>query len=78
MKMTFTGMIAWGGSRDDETLVDVLSALRDAAPSIMWARIVDVSSGGWPVYQFICDSEDIENVAAHWEMDVEDLGAVEA
>ena len=77
MKMKFAGPVAWGGSDDNETLKDVLEALRKAAKSVRWVMTKE-TSGGWPVYEFTCDAGDLEKVAAHWEIEVEDLGAIEA
>jgi hypothetical protein len=69
------GPVAWGGSDDNETLKDVLADLRDAAPSVRWKK-TKYTTGGWPVYEFTIDAEDLEAVAYHWNLDTEDLGAV--
>jgi hypothetical protein len=75
MKMKFAGPVAWGGSDDDETLLDVLTAISEAAPSVRYTRI-PYSTGGWPVFQFECDNSDLEKLADHFSIEVSDLGAV--
>lgn len=77
MKMCFAGPVAWGGSDDSETLEDVLDDLLFAAPSVRWAKTKQ-KAGGWPVYEFTCDFEDLVNIAAHWDLEVDDLGAIPA
>jgi hypothetical protein len=75
MKMMFQGPVAWGGSDDEETLLDVLTAISKAAPSARYTRVPS-SSGGWPIFRFECDHSDLAKIADLWEMEIEDLGAI--
>ena len=73
-KMTFTSMIAWGGSDDNETLQDVLLRISKVAPSVRYTR-VDATSGGWPVFRFELDAMELAFIADEFDCEVEDLGA---
>jgi hypothetical protein len=73
--MKFIEAVAWGGSKDDETLDDVLGEMKSIAPSLRWSRF-EVTNGGWPVYEFACDESDLKKIADYMSIEVEDLGAV--
>lgn len=73
--MTFTTAIAWGGSNDNETLLDVLTRISAVAPSARYAR-VDAFEGGWPVFRFEVDPMELFFIADEFDSEVEDLNAV--
>lgn len=75
MKMTFVSMISWGGSDDNETLLDVLTRISEVAPSVRYTRIA-AESGGWPVFRFELDAMEMFFIADEWDIEVEDLNAV--
>jgi len=53
--------VAWGGSRDDETFLDVLCDIQKLAPSAKF-RILEGypnHSGGWPIIEITADESEL-------------------
>lgn len=73
--MKFIEMIAWGGSKEDETLDDVLAGMKSIAPSLRWSQF-EMTNAGWPVFEFVCEESDLAKLAEFMEIEIEDLGAV--
>lgn len=69
--MKITQSIAWGGSDADETLLDVLAIVQNAAPSAKF-RIVEAypqHSGGWPLMEIEFDESDYGAMNGLFDLD---------
>jgi hypothetical protein len=73
--MKFVETIAWGGSKNDETLDDVLGEMKAIAPSLRWSQF-ETTNAGWPVFEFVCEESDLVKLAEFMEIETKDLGAV--
>lgn len=59
LQMKIVQSIAWGGSDENETFLDVLAKIQELAPSAKF-RIIDPSpahSGGWPLVEIEFNGE---------------------
>jgi hypothetical protein len=75
MKITIRESIAWAGSIDGETLQDVLAKITKAVPSVKFS-IFDAKpkhSGGWPIFDIEFDEDEIELMAAYYEMEIQEF-----
>lgn len=75
MKITIRESIAWAGSIDGETLQDVLAKITKAVPSVKFSifEAKPKHSGGWPIFDIEFDEEEIELMAAYYEMEIQDF-----
>lgn len=75
MKIKITDAIAWGGSIDGETLLDVLIKIKSIVPSVTFSPVTDypTTSGGWPIFEIEFDFEEAELMAQAYEMDFDDF-----
>ena len=65
MKIATT--IAWGGSDEDETFLDVLNTIQKNAPTARF-QIVDAypnHTGGWPLVEIEFDEVDLGWISEH-------------
>ena len=75
-RMKFQTAIGWGGSDDNETLLDVLTRISTVAPSARYAVVPEYS--GWPVFLVEVDAMELAFIADEFDSEVEDLNAVPA
>ena len=76
-RMKFQTIIGWGGSDDNETLLDVLTRISKVAPSARYA-VVPEYSASWPVFLVEVDAMELAFIADEFDSEVEDLDAVPA
>jgi hypothetical protein len=75
MKITIRESIAWAGSIENETLLDVLAKMNEAVPSVKFSifEAKPMHSGGWPIFDIEFDEDEIELMAAYYEMEIQDF-----
>jgi hypothetical protein len=75
MKITIRESIAWAGSIENETLLDVLAKITEAVPSVKFSifEAKPKHSGGWPIFDIEFDEDEIELMAAYYEMEIQDF-----
>ena len=75
MKITIRESIAWAGSIDGETLQDVLAKITEAVPSVKFSifEAKPKHSGGWPIFNIEFDEDELELMAAYYEMEVQEF-----
>ena len=75
MTITIRESISWAGSIENETLQDVLANFTKAVPSVKFI-IFDAKpkhSGGWPIFDIEFDEDEIELMAAYYEMEIQEF-----
>jgi hypothetical protein len=73
--VTICESITWGGTKEDETLQDVLADIQKAAPSVKITLLEARPShtGGWPIFELTFSRDDLSSLAGLWELEVEDI-----
>lgn len=73
--MKITMPIAWGGSSDSETLLDVLAEIQENVPSAAF-RLVEAypnHSGGWPIFEISFSDADLDQMCEFMGMDPDEI-----
>jgi hypothetical protein len=72
---TIRQSIAWGGTKEDETLQDVFADLQKAAPTIQITLLEarPAHTGGWPIFELTFGDDDLAAIAALWDIEVSEL-----